>query len=269
MSSGMREMSLDGMSLAYAQAGQGAPLVLLHGFLCDARCWRHQLADLSSDFTVIAWDAPGAGGSSDPPDAFTLADWSRCLEQFLDALEIERPYLLGLSWGGVLAQEFYIRHPERVSRLVLADTYAGWSGSFAPSVVSQRLSRCEHDSHLPPDEFVARWVPEMFSAEAPPGLLAELATVFRGFHPHGFRLMAKSLADADTRGFLVRIDVPTLLLWGEQDSRSPASVAHELQRTIPRSELHFIPQAGHVSNMEQPAAFNAHVRHFCRRPNER
>src|SRR5215472_4786231 len=123
MSIRMTEIRLDGISVAYAQAGDGPPLVLLHGFLCDARCWRPQLADLSSYFTVIAWDAPGAGRSTDPPDTFTLADWSRCLEQFLNVLGLERPYLLGLSWGGVLAQEFYHRHPEQVSRLVLADTY--------------------------------------------------------------------------------------------------------------------------------------------------
>jgi pimeloyl-ACP methyl ester carboxylesterase len=263
MTDGMTEIRLDGVSLAYAQAGHGPPLVLLHGFLCDARCWRRQLADLSSDFTVIAWDAPGAGRSSDPPDTFTLADWSRCLEQFLDVLGIEQPHLLGLSWGGVLAQEFYHRHPDRVARLVLADTYAGWSGSFAPSIVSQRLSRCEHDSHLAPDDFAARWVPEMFSAAASPALLTELATVFGDFHPHGFRLMAKSLADADTRALLARIDVPTLLLWGEHDTRSPVSVAHQIQSAIPRCELQLIPHAGHVSNMEQPAAFNAHVRQFC------
>jgi pimeloyl-ACP methyl ester carboxylesterase len=168
-----------------------------------------------------------------------------------------------LSWGGVLAQEFYRRHPARVSRLVLADTYAGWKGSFPATVVEQRLSRCEHDSRLPRAEFVARWVPEMFSAAASPALLAELATVFADFHPHGFRLMARSLAETDTRGFLPGITVPTLLLWGKHDTRSPASVAEELHNTIPHCELHLIPDAGHVSNMEQPDTFNAHVRRFC------
>jgi len=229
----------------------------------DSRCWRHQLADLSDEFTVIAWDAPGAGQSSDPPDAFTFADWSRRLDQLLNALQVQQAPLVGLSWGGVLAQEFCRRHPARVSRLVLADTYAGWKGSFPATVVAQRLSRCELDSRLPHDELVARWVREMFSAAASPALLAELATVFADFHPHGFRLMAKSLADTDTRGFLPSIRVPTLLLWGEHDTRSPVSVAEELHNIIPHCELHLIPDAGHVSNMEQPDAFNAHVRRFC------
>jgi len=218
---------------------------------------------LSDEFRVISWDAPGAGRSDEPPDECTLADWSRYLERFLNALGIRQAHLVGLSWGGVLAQEFYRRHADRVSRLVLADTYAGWKGSFSPSVVEQRLSRCERDSYLTPAEFAARWAPEMFSPAAPPSLLAEMAAVFADFHPHGFRLMARSLADTDTRGILPTIKVPTLLLWGEHDARSPLSVAQLLQRGIPRAELQIIPQAGHVSNMERAETFNALVRRFC------
>lgn len=263
MTSGLRTLQIDDLSIAYARAGQGPALVLLHGFLCDSRCWRQQLEHLSNDFTVIAWDAPGAGRSTDPPTDFTLADWSRCLAKFLGALGIARADLVGLSWGGVLAQDFYRVYPERVSRLVLADTYAGWKGSFPAPLVEQRLQRCEQDSHLPPRDFVARWVPEMFSAAAPPALVEELSTVFTDFHPPGFRLMAKSLAVSDTRELLPRIQAPTLLLWGEHDTRSPASIAQQLRSTLPRAELAIIARAGHVSNMEQPDAFNAEVRRFC------
>ena len=86
-----------GHSVAYRYAGEEPPLVLLHGFLCDSRCWRRQLADLSDRFRVVAWDAPGAGSSSDPPYPFTITDWAQCLAQFLDTLGIERAQVLGLS----------------------------------------------------------------------------------------------------------------------------------------------------------------------------
>jgi len=238
-------------------------LILLHGFLCDSRCWRRQLADLSEQFDVIAWDAPGAGSSSDPPDPFTLADWSRCLAAFLDALGVAQAHFVGLSWGGVLAQEFYRLDPTRVSRLVLADTYAGWRGSLPAPAVEQRLSRCERDSHLPAEEFVPRWVPEMFTGAVPPDVLEELSDVFADFHPLGFRLMAKSLADTNTTDLLPRIGARTLILWGEDDHRSPISIAEQLRTAIPDADLRVIAHAGHVSNMEQPAAFNAHVRRFC------
>src|SRR5438093_1465075 len=107
MDAGLAHAEIDGRSVGYRQAGQGAPLVLLHGFLCDSRCWRHQFTELANQLRVVAWDAPGAGSSPDPPDTFTIADWGGCLAQFLDFLDIETAHILGLSWGGVLAQEFY------------------------------------------------------------------------------------------------------------------------------------------------------------------
>lgn len=263
MSTDLIHLDIDGLDVGYRQAGEGPPLVLLHGFLCDSRCWRRQLAELSGQFTVIAWDAPGAGSSSDPPNSFTLADWSRCLGRFLDKLGVEQAYIAGLSWGGVLAQEFYRLVPRRVLRLILADTYAGWKGSFPASIVEQRLLRCERDSDLPPTEFVQRWVPEMFTDAAPPALIGEMSAIFADFHPLGFRLMAKSLAQTDTTSLLPRIASGTLLLWGEADQRSPLAIAEQLRDAILGAELQVIPHAGHVSNMEQPAAFNRHVRRFC------
>jgi pimeloyl-ACP methyl ester carboxylesterase len=221
------------------------------------------LTDLSAHFDVIAWDAPGAGTSADPPDRFTFAEWSHCLAHFLDALGVAEAHVAGLSWGGVLAQEFYRGYPARVSRLILADTYAGWKGSLPPTDVARRLARCERDSHLPPDEFVPRWVPEMFSDAATSAVRDELSVVFADFHPLGFRLMAKSLADTDTTDLLPRIGAPTLLLWGDDDRRSPITIAEQLQRAIRGAELRVIAGAGHVSNMEQPAAFNAQLRRFC------
>ena len=256
-------VQIDDLSIGYRRAGQGTPLVLLHGFLCDSRCWRGQLEGLSDQFNVIAWDAPGAGSSSDPRDPFTFTDWSHCLAKFLDAIDVPEAHFVGLSWGGVLAQEFYRRCPSRVSRLILADTYAGWRGSLAAPDVEQRLQRCERDSYLSPEEFVSRWVPEMFTSAASPGLLAEMSAIFADFHPYGFRLMARSLADADTTDVLPRLGSRTLVLWGEQDRRSPLSIAEQLRNAIPGSELQVIPRAGHVSNMEQPEAFNSRVRAFC------
>jgi pimeloyl-ACP methyl ester carboxylesterase len=238
-------------------------MVLLHGFLCDSRCWRRQLADLSDRFRVVAWDAPGAGSSSDPPDPFTITDWARCLAEFLDLLGIERAQVLGLSWGGVLAQEFYHLYPARVLALVLADTYAGWKGSLPESVCQKRLERCFLESSLPPEEFVARWVPEFFTEAASHALKEEMSAVLSDFHPLGFRLMAKSLADTDTTDLLPKIGVPTLVLWGDDDRRSPMNIAEQLRDAIPNAELAIIASAGHLSNMEQPEEFNAQVRRFC------
>ncbi len=257
-------VEVSGHRIAYRRAGPGPPLVLLHGFLCDSRVWRRQLADLSDEFTVVAWDAPGAGLSSDTPDPFTITDWAHSLAAFLGAVGVERGHLLGLSWGGVLAQEFYRLYPARVQRLILADTYAGWKGSLGAAVAQERLARCVRESSLPAEEFVARWVPkEFFTEAASPELQAEMSAVVSGFHPAGFRLMARALAETDTTDVLPTIAVPTLLLWGDGDRRSPLSVADRFHLSIPTARLEVIPNAGHVSNMEQPERFNLHVRQFC------
>ena len=133
---------VDGYTIAYRHAGQGDAVVLLHGFLCDCRCWRRQLGGLSNQFRVVAWDAPGAGSSSDPPESFPTTDYAHCLAGFLDALHIGCAHVVGLSWGGILAQELYRLHPERLRRLVLADTYAGWKGSLPESMWRERLETC-------------------------------------------------------------------------------------------------------------------------------
>jgi pimeloyl-ACP methyl ester carboxylesterase len=254
---------VNGHSVAYRHAGEGSPLVLLHGFLCDSRCWRTQLAGLSDRFRVVAWDAPGAGSSSDPPDSFSITDWAQCLAGFLDVVGIERAQVLALSWGGILAQEFYRLYPDRVLALVLCDTYAGWKGSLPEPACEERLERCLLESSLPPEDFVARWVPEFFTQGASHDLKEEMSALVSDFHPLGFRLMAKSSADTDTTDLLPNIEVPTLVLWGDDDRRSPMNIAEQLRDAIPEAELAVIANAGHVSNMEQPEEFNAQVRPFC------
>jgi pimeloyl-ACP methyl ester carboxylesterase len=259
----MLRVDVDGLSVAHERTGDGPALVLLHGFTHDSRVWRPQLEGLADQFTVIAWDAPGAGQSSDPPETFGIVDWAECLAGFLDAVGIQRAHIIGLSWGGLLAQEFYGRHPARVWSLVLADTYAGWKGSLPEPVPEERLAACLRDASLPPSEFVPRYLPGMFGPFAPQETRDELARIMSDFHPVGFRLMATALAHADTRDLLPTIQVPTLLVWGDADARSPLTVAHEMRDAISGAQLAVIPGAGHVSNLENPARFDAEVRDFC------
>lgn len=209
----MDTLPIDGLRVAFERAGEGPPLLLLHGILADSRVWRRQAADLSDEFTVVAWDAPGAGRSSDPPEPFEMADWADSLAALMDALELGEAHVLGLSWGGILAQELYRSHPARVRSLILADTYAGWRGSLGEALSTQRLETCLRESTLPASEFVPRWLPGLFTEAAPAELVDELTSVMSDFHPSGYRLMAGAAA-SDTRDVLPRIAVPTLLLWG-------------------------------------------------------
>lgn len=94
-----------------------------------------------------------------PPETFGIGDWADCLAAFLDAVDVHSAYVVGVSWGGLLAQEFYRRHAARVRSLVPADTYAGWKGSLPKPIPEERLAACLRDASLPPAVFVLRYQP--------------------------------------------------------------------------------------------------------------
>jgi pimeloyl-ACP methyl ester carboxylesterase len=259
----MQKVLANGLSLAYQRAGSGPALVLLHGFSLDSRSWRPQLEGLSDSFTVIAWDAPGAGESQDPPVSFGIGDWADALAAVLDAAGVRQAHVVGLSWGGLLAQEFYRRHRSRLRSLILVDTYAGWTGSLTAGIAEQRLQAALNDSTLAPGDFVQKYLPGMFSDKAADDILRELGAIMADFHPAGFRLMATALARADMREFLANINIPTLLIWGDSDKRAPLSVGQAMRDAIPGARLEVIRAAGHLTNVERPNEFNDIVRNFC------
>src|SRR5438309_11358058 len=127
----MGGVEVGGLHIAYERAGQGPPLLLLQGFVADGRgTWADQLEDLCDDYTVVAWDSPGCGGSSDPPETFSMTDFADCLAGFVDALGLQRPHVAGLSYGGTVALQLYQRHPQVPRSLILAGAYAGRAGSL-------------------------------------------------------------------------------------------------------------------------------------------
>lgn len=261
----MDQLEVEGLRIVYERAGVGPPLVLLHGYVGDGLAtWRSQVDALSEEFTVVAWDTPGSGGSSDPPESFRLTDYADCLAAFVNALELGRPHVVGLSFGGGLALELYRRHPEIPTTLVLAGAYAGWAGSLPPEVVEQRLQQALQLADLPSEHLVRAVVPTLFSESASPELVDEFAASVSEFHPAGLRAMARSFAEADLRDVLPRIGVPTLLLYGDQDVRAPLNVAEDLHAAIPGSTLVVLPGVGHVSSVEAADRFNAELRAFLR-----
>ena len=256
-------VDVDGLSIGYHRAGSGPPLMLLHGYVGDGLAtWRPQIERLSEAFTVVAWDAPGAGRSSDPPDQFGMAGYADSLRAFIDRLGLDRPHVAGLSFGGALAIEFCRRHPGVTRSLVLASAYAGWAGSLPIEIVDQRLGQAMALSDLSPDEFSATLLPTMFE-RAPRTLVDPFDAAMRRFHPTGFRAMASASAE-NLRDALPHVTVPTLLVYGDQDVRAPLGVAEDLHTAIPGSSLVVIPGAGHVCNLDAADQFNAAVLRFLR-----
>jgi pimeloyl-ACP methyl ester carboxylesterase len=260
----MDMIEVDGLRIAYERAGDGPPLILLHGYVGDAPAtWRQQIDGLSDEYTVIAWDAPGAGRSSDPPESFGMADYADCLAGFIEQLGLETSHVAGLSFGGALALALYRRHPAIPSTLILTSAYAGWSGSLPADVAAKRLQQALVLADLSPDEFVGTLLPTMFSEGTPAQSVDAFRASMLAFHPAGFRAMARASAQ-NLREVLPRIKVPTLLVHGDRDVRAPLSVAEDLHAAIFGSTLVVLPDTGHACNIEAPEAFNRAVRAFLR-----
>ncbi|GAA4287073.1 alpha/beta hydrolase [Georgenia daeguensis] len=265
----MHRVDVDGLAIAYERVGEGPPLVLLHGFVGDARStWRRQLEALADEFTVVAWDAPGAGRSDDPPEGFGMAGYADALAGLLDRLGLHRPHVAGVSFGGALALALLGRHPATPATLVLVNAYAGWVGSLPAEVARRRLEDSLALADSGGEELAAALVPTMFAPGTPRAAVEEFAAAVRAFHPDGFRAMARASA-TDLREVLPRVRVPTLVVNGERDTRAPRAVADHLHASIAGSTLTVLPGAGHLCQIEAPVAFNRAVRTFLRSVGQR
>jgi pimeloyl-ACP methyl ester carboxylesterase len=257
-------VEVGGLTITYERAGTGPPVALAHGFVGDARStWDSQIEGLADEFTVIAWDAPGAGKSSDPPEGFGMDDYADCLAAFLRALRIQRAHLVGLSFGAALALATCHRYRGFASSLVLVSGYAGWLGSLGAEEANRRLPRSLQASELPPDEFVAAMAPSMFSPSAKAERVARFVDSVREFRPGGFRAMARASVE-DQSHVLPEVGVPTLLLYADHDVRAPVAVGEAIQAAVRGSELVVLTGPGHVSPVEAPDAVTRELRRFLR-----
>ena len=246
----MPNVTVDGGIIHYETAGEGRPLVLLHGIGSNSRSWRRQLDGLSSHFKVIAWNAPGYGQSSGPVGRPSIRFYADRLRGLLDALGLKSIFLLGHSIGGVVAQEFYRTNPEYVRALILCDTR--FLGS--ESTINQRLTSIRA---MTPAQRAAERAPKVLSRNAPQELIREVQSIMSEVRSSTFEFAALALTQSDTRVVLRRLGVPTLLIWGSEDEITPL-----WEDVPPGAHLEIIPHAGHLCYIEQPERFNAIVQEF-------
>src|SRR6516164_3151164 len=154
-------------TVAYRRAGAGASLMLLHGGLSDGRSWTPQLESLAQEYDVIAWDAPGCGGSADPAADLRLADYADAVAALVRTLGVGPVHLAGHSFGAGLAIDVYGRHRQLVRSLVLSGAYAGWQGSLPPAEVEARLDQALTELDRPPAEWADSYLAGFFGHSVP------------------------------------------------------------------------------------------------------
>jgi pimeloyl-ACP methyl ester carboxylesterase len=190
-----------------------------------------------------------------------MSGFAEALAAFITALELQRAHLVGLSFGGATIIEFCRRHQAMPATITLVGAYAGWGGSLPQPEVERRLEQALELSGLAPGKLVDALLPTMFAASAPPDVITGFADSLSSFHPAGLRAMARACTE-DLRDVVPTIRLPTLLVYGDEDTRAPAGVAAALHEAISDSELAVLPGAGHVCNIDATAPFNATVRRF-------
>jgi pimeloyl-ACP methyl ester carboxylesterase len=251
------------LEIAYERVGAGPLLVLVHGAAEDSRIWQPQLAGLADEFTVVAWDEPGAGRSADLPEGFELAGYADELAALIGRVGLGPAHVAGLSWGGTVVLELYRRHPALVATLIMIDTYAGWKGSLPADEVAARVAGARQMLAAPREDFDPS-LPGLFATDPPPEFVPLLAAIAADVRPDTLRRQLAIMADADLSDLLPQVSVPTLLIWGQMDARSPLTVAHQFEEAIAEAELVVIEGAGHLSHLERPERVNDVVRAFCR-----
>lgn len=252
-----------GRSIAYEDLGAGAPVVLLHSFLCSGRMWREQLPQLASARRVLNVDLRGHGLSDPVTRPFDLYDAVSDVVAVLDAAGVEKAVWCGLSIGGMIALRAALSCPERVSALALLDTDAGAEGAWrklkyrAMGAGAQRLGI---DPFLPS---IARLMFGATTRREQPELVAEWKREFSSVHLPSILLCLEALVRRDSLlGRLSRIAVPALVLVGAEDRSLPPALSRRLHAALSDSTYVEIPAAGHLSALEQPAAVTDALMHF-------
>ncbi|HVR98087.1 MAG TPA: alpha/beta fold hydrolase [Thermoanaerobaculia bacterium] len=251
--------------LAYTETGTGEPLLLLHAFPLSKEMWEPQLAVISStagiagSYRCLAPDFPGFGGS-EPPAAGEVSgmdDLAADAVALLDHLGIERAVVCGLSMGGYVALALCEAWPERVRALVLADTRAG---ADAPEAQEKRHTTAREVEESGSGVLVDSMIPRLLGAStlaAKPGLREQLERRIALASPAGVAAAQRGMAARPDRGaVLAGLRIPVLILVGDEDILTPPEESRRMQREAPGSELVILPGAGHLSNLEQPEAFN-------------
>ena len=253
-----------GESLAYDDQGSGSVVLWLHAFpLCRAM-WARQLQSLSQVARVIAVDLPGFGKSSLPAKGWTVDGVADTLVEFLSGIGVEQPVVVGgLSMGGYVALALARRHPTRLTGLILADTRAEADTPEARQNRDRMITLAQTEGVAAVFSVMQPKLLAPHTLERHSALVSEITTMAEAQTVPAIVAALTALRDRpDATATLSAIRVPTLVIVGEQDQLTPPAVAKTLADAIPGAQLAILPEAGHLSNLEVPEAFNRHVQDF-------
>ncbi|MEY4951526.1 MAG: hypothetical protein RL698_3737 [Pseudomonadota bacterium] len=273
----MATVRVGDIDVYYEEHGGGPPLLLIMGLATDSTAWAFQLPEFARHYRAIAFDNRGVGRTSKPAGPYSIHQMADDAAGVMDALGVARAHVLGVSMGGMIAQELALRHPERVSALVLACTFPEPDATVEDRrsfMVGQLGGQVSADGELQIDVaslnpllFVQQMLPAVFNPSFIASDLPKLMQVFAGALQYGFSMEAILGQVAAVMGHratdrLHRIAVPTLVLTGDADQLVAPSNSDILAREIPGAKLVKVPGGSHGFNFETPEVFNREVIDF-------
>ncbi|HXQ24325.1 MAG TPA: alpha/beta hydrolase [Candidatus Acidoferrales bacterium] len=272
---------VDSVELYYEEHGSGDPLLLIMGLAADSVAWMFQLPDFAQHYRTIIFDNRGVGRSAKPAGPYTIHQMADDTAGLLDVLGIARTHVVGVSMGGMIAQELVLRHPQRVRGLVLGCTYPEPDADierqreFSVTQLGGRITasgEMQIDvSALDPLTFFQHLLPAVFNQEFIDTELPKLIQMFAGSLQYGFSLEAilgqvEAVMSHKATDRLHQIKSPTLVITGDADRLVPPANSDVLATNIPGARLVKVPGGSHGFNFETPEIFNGEVLKFLASP---
>ena len=244
------------IGLEKAGGGEALPIVFLHGVGSDKSVWAPQLTHFGKSRKALAFDYPGYGESEFVEEA-TRDDYAASIIAALDALDIDMAHICGLSLGGVIALAMYAAAPRRCASLIIADSFAvhpDGQGIYDRSIGASRSMSMR--------EMAEGRVEVLLGSAASEGLRKEVVDTMAAIDPPAFRLGSAAVWLADQRARARAVEVPTLILCGDEDQVTPPALSEKLGELMAGSRVEIIAASGHLANAEQPDNFNGLIDKF-------
>ena len=257
------KITANGISMNYQLEGPAsAPVVTLsHSLATNLSMWDPQIPMLTSRYRVLRYDTRGHGGTDAPEGPYSLEQLAEDVRALLRALGITRTHFIGLSMGGMIGQILGLEHPQLLQSLVLCDTSSRVPAEAKPMWDERiRVARAQGmEPHVEPT--IGRWFTAPFR-EKRPDVVNPVRAMIRATNPQGYIGCGQAIAALDLTDRLNAIMLPTLIIVGEDDPGTPIAASRTIHERIKGSELVILKSASHLSNMEQPDAFNRAVTAF-------
>ncbi len=253
----MSKIQVNDIEIYYEIHGEGFPIVMIHGFSANLDWWPQSLInELSKTFKVILFDNRGAGRTNKPDMEYSIRLFADDTAGLMDALNIKKAFIIGLSMGGMIAQELTLNYPEKVEKLILCGTSCGGSKSTPPSAETLKTLMRDRDA-ITQEEAIREWIPILFSKDFimnNPEYIENFVQrcLIAPIPPYNYRLQSNACFQFNAGRKLKEIKTSTLVLHGKKDIMLPPENAETISKFIHDAKLHIFDEIGHLIFSEKP-----------------